>query len=148
MIFKKSTRYALYAAMELARAGPGGQVTVTHVAARYSIPVAVLAKVLQRLVRSGIAVGTRGVRGGYSLVKKPSELTVLDVIEVFEPARPPEQCLLRGEEEGPCEEHTLCRLRRLCDEVEEQARCTYASVTLDTLVGNRRRQELVLRVVQ
>jgi Rrf2 family protein len=148
LIFKKSTRYALYATMELAKAGPVGQVTVTHVAARYAIPVAVLAKVLQQLVRSGIAVGTRGVHGGYSLVKKPSELTVLDVIEAFEPSRRPEQCLLREEEDGLCEEHTLCRLRKLCDEVEEQARCTYASVTLETLAGNRPRQGLVLRVVK
>jgi len=148
MIFKKSTRYALYAAMELARADPGGQVTVTRVAARYSIPVAVLAKVLQRLVRSGIAVGTRGVRGGYSLVKKPSELTVLDVIEAFEPSRRPEQCLLREDQEGLCEERTLCRLRKLCDEVEQLTRCTYASVTLETLVGSRPRQGLVLRVVK
>jgi Rrf2 family protein len=148
LIFKKSTRYALYAAMELARASPGGQVTVTHVAARYAIPVAVLAKVLQQLVRSGIAVGTRGVRGGYSLVKKPSELTVLDVIEAFEPSRRPEQCLLREEQEGLCEERTLCRLRKLCDEVEQLARCTYASVTLETLVGNRPRQGLALRVVK
>ncbi len=121
---------------------------MNHIAARYSIPVAVLAKVLQQLVRSGIAVGTRGVRGGYSLVRKPSEITVLDVIDAFEPPRSREQCSLRGVEEGLCEEHTPCRLRKLCDEVEEQARCTYASVTLETLIGNRLRQGLVLRVVK
>lgn len=147
MTFKKSTRYALYAAMEMARAGSDGQVTVTQVAERYSISVTVLAKVFQQLVRSDIAVSTRGVRGGYSLARDASELTVLDVIEAFEPPSSPEQCLLAGKDEGICAERALCRLGKLFDEVDEIARCTYASVTLETLVGGRPRRELELRVV-
>jgi hypothetical protein len=42
----------------------------------------------------------------------------------------------------------LWRLRKLLDEVDETARCTYASVTLETLVGNRPQQDLELRVVR
>lgn len=146
MTFKKSTRYALYAAMEMARAGADGQVTVTQVAERYSISVTVLAKVFQQLVRSNIAASTRGVRGGYSLARPASELTVLDVIEAFESPPPPAQCLLASRNEAVCAEKTLCRLGRLLDEVDEVARSTYASVTLETLVGGRPRG-LELRVV-
>ena len=67
MTLNKSTYYALYASLEMARAGGGAQVTVTQVAQRYEIPVAVLAKVFQQLVRKGIAVGTRGTRGGHGI---------------------------------------------------------------------------------
>jgi Rrf2 family protein len=148
MTFKKSTRYALYAAMEMARAGEEGQVTATRVAQRYGIPVAVLSKIFQQLVRAGIAVSTRGAGGGYSLARKPTDMTVLDVIEAFEAPRSASNCLLAEEGEGECGEFTLCRLRKLVDEVDEMARCTYASVTLETLVGNRPRQDLKLRVVQ
>ena len=148
MTFKKSTRYALYASMEMARAGEEGQVTATQVAQRYRIPVAVLSKIFQQLVRSGIAVSTRGAAGGYSLVRKPGEITVLDVIDAFESPRPAGRCLLAEETEASCEEFSLCRLRKLVDEVDEMARCTYASVTLETLVGNRPPQDLKLRVVQ
>lgn len=147
MTFKKSTRYALYAAMEMARAGPEDQVTVTQVAERYAISTAVLAKIFQQLVRSGIAISTRGVRGGYSLARKASELTVLDVIDAFESPRNPSRCLLAEENEESCGEQELCRLRKLFDEVDELARCTYASVTLETLAGNRARPTSALRVV-
>ena len=121
MTLKKSTYYALYAALEMARTGKGVQVTVSRVAQRYAIPEAVLAKVFQQLVRKGIAVGTRGTRGGYCLARRSSEVTVLDVIQAFEPV--PEA----AQQQGP--------LRKLFDEVDEQVRCTYASVTLETLAG-------------
>lgn len=147
MTFRKGTRYALYAAMEMARAGTDGQINVTQVAERYAIPVTVLAKILQQLARAGIAAGKRGVRGGYVLAKDPSQLTVLDVINAFEPPRRPNECLLTDKAHGDCKDFHLCRLRALIDEVDEMARCTYASVTLETLIGGRPPQELQLRVV-
>ena len=148
MIFKKSTRYALYAGLEMARAGAGTPVTVTRVAERYGISISVLAKIFQQLVRAGIAVSTRGVRGGYGLARNPSKVTVLDVIEVFETSRKTGRCLLAGAGEADCSELSLCRIRTLLDEVEEMARCTYASVTLETLAGTRPPRELELLVVK
>lgn len=137
MNFNKSTRYALYAALEMAQVEEQGQVTVSQVAQRYRIPETALAKVLQRLVRSGLAAGTRGVGGGYRLVKDPSRITVLDVVSIFEPPRPLRQCLVQDQPGKPCADFTSCRLRKLFDEVDETARSTFASVTLDTLVGKR-----------
>jgi len=134
----KSARYALYAAMELTRAGEQGQVTAAEVAARYAIPPAVLAKVLQKLVRAGLAVGARGSKGGYRLAEKPSRVTVLDVLEAFEPRRPPGACLLDLERGEACAPGADCRLRRLFDEVDQLGRATFASITLETLVGTPR----------
>jgi Rrf2 family protein len=131
----KSARYALYAAMELARGGEGGQVTAAEVSARFSIPPAVMAKVFQQMVRAGLATGIRGSRGGYRLVRHPSEVTVLDVLDAFERRRAPGSCLLDGERPERCGHDAACRLRRLFDEVDELARCTFASISLETLVG-------------
>jgi Rrf2 family protein len=139
MNFNKSTRYALYAALEMAQLEDQGQVTVSQVAQRYRIPETALAKAFQRLVRSGLAAGTRGVGGGYRLVKDPSKITVLDVVSVFEPPRPLRQCLVQDQPGKPCSDFTTCRLRKLFDEVDQTARSTFASVTLDTLVGKRSR---------
>ena len=78
MTITKSTRYALYAAAEMAMAGEG-LVTVAAVAKRYGIPEGALAKVFQQLVRSGLATGTRGIGGGYRLARPPAKITVLDI---------------------------------------------------------------------
>jgi Rrf2 family protein len=128
----KSTRYALYGALEMALAGDR-LVTVGDVATRYAIPQGALAKVFQQLVRAGIAAGTRGVGGGYRLARPATEITVLDVLGVFEPPRRAGDCLLADAHTDACMEFPSCRLRRLFDEVDELVRCTFASVTLDTL---------------
>jgi len=134
MPLRKSTRYALYAALEMAREGAAAPVTVTRVAERYSIHEAALAKVFQRLARAGVAVSSRGVKGGYQLARRPSQLTVLDVIEAFEPCSPGH----RDADDGSgaaCAGDGAGRLRRLFDEVDDTVRCAYAAVTLETLAG-------------
>ncbi len=148
MNFRKGTRYALYAAMEMARSADGMPVTAAQVAGRYRIPATVLAKTFQQLVRAGLADSTRGVRGGYVLTQPATKVTVLDVIEAFQPSRSTEACLITSWDEPECDELDLCRLRRLLDEVDEVARCTYASVTLDTLVASRLDRDEPLRVVR
>src|SRR6185503_6422011 len=79
----KSSRYALLAALEMASAVEP-PVTAADVARRHGAPEAVMAKVLQRLVRAGLAVGTRGSNGGYRLARSASQITVLDVLRVFD----------------------------------------------------------------
>jgi Rrf2 family protein len=133
--YQRSTRYGLYAAIEMARAANGRPVTAAEVAAKYALPPAALAKAIQRLVKGGVAVGTRGTAGGYRLARPAAELTVLDVVEVFETPRRPGDCLLSACAPGDCRHVEECRLRFLFDEVDQQARATFASVSIATLVA-------------
>jgi Rrf2 family protein len=123
-------RRALAVALDLALA-EGRPVPAEEAARRRGIPAPALAKVLQRLVRAGVAVGHRGAGGGYRLARDPARVTVLEILSAFErPAGP------RGVPSpdpaapaDPVEE----RLRALFEEVDETERCTLASVTLATL---------------
>ena len=133
----KSTRYALYAAAEMARADDG-LVTVAGVASRYGIPEGALAKVFQQLVRAGLAAGTRGIGGGYRLARPASTITVLEVMHVFERRRAPGGCLLH-DRPTPCPKASVCGLHWLFNEVDELVRSTYESVTLETLVRREAR---------
>lgn len=134
----KSTRYALYAAMEMASARGEEPITAADTARRYGVPGSVLAKVFQQLVRGGIAIGERGSHGGYRLARDPAELTILDVVEAMEPGRGPGTCLLEDSEETECSRTGDCRLFRVFEEVDELARSTFASITLETLVRSPR----------
>jgi Rrf2 family protein len=130
--YSKSTRYALYAAIEMAAAA--GPVTVVQVSRRHGIPATALAKVMQALVRAGIARSVRGATGGYILAKPAAEISTLEVIRVFDPPRPKGRCLLEDGRVTTCSGDLDCRLKKLFDEVDEQVRCTFASVSLQTLV--------------
>jgi Rrf2 family protein len=121
----------------MAMAGPE-PVTAAEVARRHGIPPTMLAKVFQRLVRAGIAVGHRGVGGGYRLARDASEVTVLQVLDAFEP--PASRDPVDPDGGGRFVES---RLLALLEEVDETVRCTFASVSLATLArapeapGNR-----------
>lgn len=123
MRLNKATHYGLFAALEMARLENGEAVTVAEVAARYELPEGVLAKVFQQLARAGIAAGTRGVGGGYRLARAPSELTVLDVIDALE----------TGGSEPDRLTSPAPGLERLFREVDDLARATFASTSLETL---------------
>lgn len=133
MTLSKFSRYALYAAVEMARAGDQ-PVTVAQVAAPYEIPQTALAKVFQQLVRTGLAVGTRGIGGGYRLARPRDEITVLDIVSVFDPLRAPGHDLLHARAERTPAPPAARALGQLFDEVDEGIRATLASVTLETLV--------------
>ena len=134
MTLRKSTRYALCAATELARAAPDEAITAIRVAELYGIPGSVVAKVFQQLVRGGIAAGTRGQHGGYRLARGAAAVTMLDVIDAFEPPRRP--VTPRDGTEPP---FGARRLQKVFDEVDELERSTFASISLATLA---RRSEL------
>jgi len=127
----RSARRALVAALDMAAAGPG-PVTVAEAAARHGIPETALAKVIQRLVRAGLAVGSRGVGGGYRLARDSSAITVAEVLAPFEPPAP------RGEPAEP-------RIDALFAEVGETARCTLSSVSLETLARSSSRSAVPAR---
>ncbi len=133
MTLSKFSRYALYAAVEMAKAGDQ-PVTVAQVAGPHRIPPTALAKVFQQLVRAGLAVGTRGIGGGYRLARARTDITVLDIVSVFDPLRTPGDDLLHARASGERATPQAGALQRLFDEVDEGTRATLGSVTLDTLV--------------
>jgi Rrf2 family protein len=140
MTLNKSARYALYAALEMALA-ESRPVTVAGVASDYGIPPTALAKVLQQLVRSGIAVGSRGVGGGYRLAHPPTKVSVLDIVSTFDPPRSPGRCVAL-DDGADCVRRDECSVRGLFDEVDELIRCTFASVTIETLAKRTRRGKI------
>ncbi len=80
MLVTRETDYAVRTVLYLARNGTR-MASVTEIAHAMQIPKSFLAKILQRLVRSHILASMRGVRGGFMLALKPSEISLLDIME-------------------------------------------------------------------
>ncbi len=76
--------YALRALVELARLGGGGPVPIGELARRRDIPVQFLEQLFAVLRRAGILKSQRGVKGGYSFARDPSEVTVIEVVELLD----------------------------------------------------------------
>ncbi|MFC1510961.1 RrF2 family transcriptional regulator [Candidatus Margulisiibacteriota bacterium] len=84
MKFSVKVRYGLQAVLELALKQASGKVQISEIAKSQKIPVRYLEQLLLILKRRGLVSSQRGKEGGYTLAKHPSEISVLEVIEVFE----------------------------------------------------------------
>lgn len=128
MKLQKASSFALYAVLELA-AHPTDSLSGTEIAQKYGISAHHLAKVLRGLGRAGIVGAARGVGGGYRLAVNPKRLTLLDVIQVFEPVGP--QKTANDPELGT---DAGCALRVVLDELDDHALATFHSITISTML--------------
>ena len=76
--------YAVKALTELGRTGGDGPVPIGELARRRDIPVQFLEQLFATLRRAGVLRSQRGVKGGYSFAREPSEVTVLEVVELLD----------------------------------------------------------------
>jgi Rrf2 family protein len=76
--------YALSALVELHRLQASGPVPIAELARRRQIPVQFLEQLFASLRRAGILRSQRGVKGGYTLARPASEVTVLELVEVLD----------------------------------------------------------------
>jgi Rrf2 family protein len=76
--------YALQALAELGRTGGSGPVPIGELARRREIPVQFLEQLFAVLRRAGVLKSQRGVKGGYSFARDPSEITVLELVELLD----------------------------------------------------------------
>ena len=129
----KKADYALIAMKHLALNGDGSS-SAREIASLYDIPIELLAKILQRLVRRGLLVSQQGTRGGYQLARVPLLISVADVIQAIDGPVTVTACT--SEEGHSCEQFAKCNVRDPLWRVRERilnalGECTIAELAAD-----------------
>ena len=115
---------ALHASAFLA-AREGERVATSRIAEALTVSAAHLAKVLGRLERAGLVLGTRGPGGGFELARTPSKVTLKDVYEAVEGPIKCDRCLLGKPVCGG-----RCMLGDLVSSINDQVRAKFGAVRL------------------
>jgi Rrf2 family protein len=76
--------YALRALSELAAMDSETPVPIAELARRRDVPVQFLEQLFATLRRAGLLRSQRGVKGGYTFGRPPTEITVLEVVELLD----------------------------------------------------------------
>jgi Rrf2 family protein len=130
----KKADYALIAMKHLALRGDRGSSSAREIAEQYDIPIELMAKVLQRLVRRGLLASHQGTRGGYQLARVPAQISVADVIQAIEGPVTVTAC--STDDGGQCEQFQKCNVRDPLWRVRERilaalGECTVAELAAD-----------------
>jgi Rrf2 family protein len=128
MKLQMSTTLALFSVLEFA-ANPGRQLSAAEIAQKYGGSTHHLAKVLRELGRAGLVESVRGVGGGYRFSGNPKRLTLMDVIDLFEDI---------GTRSGEADQLAAATevgqaLGQVLAEIDEIAKATFRSITVDTM---------------
>ena len=124
-LFSQTVEYALRAVVHLADHSPSCR-TTDQIAEATRVPKAYLSKVIQGLCRAKIVQSRRGIGGGITLVKTPSELTILDVVNAVEPIVRIRQCPLGLKTHGI----HLCPLHKRMDNALAMVEAAFQQTTL------------------
>jgi Rrf2 family protein len=124
----KKADYALMAMQHLARRTSGGPSTsAREIAEQYDIPIELMAKVLQRLVRTGLLVSTQGTRGGYTLSRESAAISVADVIQAIDGPFTVTAC---STEKSDCDQYSKCSIRDPLWQIKERIVEALGTVTI------------------
>jgi len=104
----KKADYALMAMKHLAQKRDVSSTSAREIAEQYDIPIELMAKVLQRLVRIGLLASTQGTRGGYALGRPATAITVADVIQAIDGPFTVTAC---STDKHDCEQYNKCSIR-------------------------------------
>lgn len=84
MKLSRTVAYAVRATLQLAQLETQGPVPCSRLATEGKMPERFLLQILRNLVTHGILRSTRGVDGGYSLIRPANQISLLEVIEAIE----------------------------------------------------------------
>ena len=123
----KKADYALMAVRHLALKSGPSSASAREIAEQYDIPIELMAKVLQRLVRAGLLISTQGTRGGYTLGRPAASISVGDVIQAIDGPFTVTAC---STEKNDCEQYSKCSVRDPLWQIRERIAAALGTVTL------------------
>jgi len=109
-MLSNSCRYGIRAVIYLAsRNGIKNTIGIKEISGDLGLPTPFLAKILQQLARHKILVSTKGPNGGFSLLKKPESITIIELIKIIDGEALFKDCIIH---DGTCSD--VKRSKKLC----------------------------------
>jgi Rrf2 family protein len=135
--------YGLRCLMQLAKhqAQPH-PITIREIAESEGLSTAYVGKLMFLLNKAHLVQATRGVQGGYALIKKPSELTLEDVFSALDPHTLEDVCEKFTGQEDTCVHVSACILKSVLGGLNQHVNAYLRRITLASLVPEAQAAQL------
>ena len=141
----KKADYALIAMKHLALHDGEVSASAREIAGQYDIPHELMAKVLQRLVRTGLLDSTQGTRGGYALSRPSAAISVADVIEAIDGPFTVTACSTDNQD---CEQYAKCSIRGPLWQIRERIVSALGTVSIAEMAAEESASTAAVAVVR
>lgn len=130
----KKSEYALMAVRYLAINSNGKYPTARDISKHYDIPHELVAKVLQQLVKKDIISSYQGVRGGYSLVRTPEQISLMDIINAIEDNHHITNCMNENSSQNDCSHIDCCMIRDPLIKVQKEIDKVFQNMKINQIL--------------
>ena len=128
MLISTKGRYALRVMIDLAEHRSGEFISLKEIAQRQEISEKYISRLIIELRKAGFVKSVRGANGGYTLTRRPEDISVLEVLEVMEGPIAIVDCTSSAE--GICHRKSLCPAQRMWAEINRKIRDAFAAYSL------------------
>lgn len=133
-VLRRNTDYALRAMVGLARQDGQEPVSARWLAKEQNMPYQLTCKILQKLHNARLVESCMGPKGGFRLSRKPSRISLRDVIEVVQGPVQLNRCLLGVSE---CPRRPKCAVNKKLAELQRHIDGYLGEIKLDELSTSR-----------
>jgi len=129
----KKADYGLIALKHLASTGRTATASAKEIADAYGMPLPLLAKILQKLTKTGLLVSVPGSSGGYKLAMRPEKISALEVIHAIDGPIILTTCFTAH---GRCDQSDKCTVREPLRKVHEAIIDLLGKITISEMAGD------------
>ena len=131
-LITKNTDYAIRALLHLARNG-GDFISSREISREERIPLPYLRRILQKLREEELITAREGANGGVKIVRKPMEIPINRLIEIFQGNLTLLDCVFRKD---ICFNIKTCPLRKRIKKIENEVIKELEDVTIKSLLDD------------
>ena len=135
MIVTQKNQYAIRAIYELACHKGDDPLKIADIAKAQAIPMRFLEVILAKMKRSGMVTSKRGYAGGYTLVRPPDQIKVVEVLQHMQDNSRPVRCTA-CEIKGNCPFDQNCVFLPMWQAVENAIAGVLSNTTIADLMDN------------
>ncbi len=144
-MLSNSCRYGIRAVIYLASRSSGTEKTgIKKISTDLDLPTPFLAKILQQLAKQKILSSSKGPHGGFSLLKDPKDITLLDIVNSIDGYDTFTNCVMhKGTCEGVNAENRVCPLHEDYEKTRVALIKLFRNKTIHDLVKRAGRSDLI-----
>lgn len=132
----QKTRYSMLAMVRLAKEYGKGILMINEIAESEKIPKRFLESILLELKKNGFLSSKLGKNGGYFLIKNPKDISLLEIVRLFEGSIAMLPCTSEKYYQSceHCKDESICSIRGTFRDIREYTYKKLADTSLETLI--------------
>jgi Rrf2 family transcriptional regulator, iron-sulfur cluster assembly transcription factor len=144
-MLSNSCRYGIRAVIYLASQPlSGGKTGIKKISNDLGLPAPFLAKILQQLAKQKILSSSKGPHGGFSLLKNPKDITLIDIVNTIDGSDTFTNCIMHnGTCEGVESDKKRCPLHQDYEKSRKELINLFSSRTIHELVIKSNKEVLI-----